>query len=365
MEQINKLFIFSLLIFVLCLFIEILAKNPLQDSSTSYIRAIQKDWTESSKIFFMVISVGAESLVMGIGFIYYVVSGSQNSLMCIHLTFAVTWFGDFLKMVIAHPRPFWYSSDVKGFSCASDYGSPSGHATVVGSVIMFFFFLNFQKNRVLSTLVAAVALGILGFDRNYLGVHFYFQVVLGFALAFLASICCFLPQIRLWIRRTSENLRDLVAFHIVVIVLLLSGVLVYFIRDPELKEDWKSNFKSDCSGSLNSSKALFKSLSEGSCLVICASFSLGLYLKQLQPRRGIKTLLLSLLILLIGAGLEQVSELFIKRLSRPITFLLLCLVRYLTGLYITILIPFILSKISPHISNESLSEESTIPLIKI
>lgn len=366
MELLSKVFIASFLCFIVALVIEIAAVDALQESSSSYIQSLQDGWTESSKNFFQFISIASEGLIMVFGFLYYIQSGSKNSLLCVYLTYTSTWLGDLLKMALSHPRPFWFSSNIEGFSCASDFGSPSGHAGTIGSIIIFFFLLSYlqkQKLSLINTFVTSSALGMLALDRNYLGVHFYFQVLLGYAMAFSAAALFLMPRTWDLMQKTMQSRKLLILFHVLVSTLLACSVLVYFTKDPEMKEEWKKNFGKRCSGEINAEKALFKSLSESTCIVICAGFSSGIYLDWGRTQSSVKYKAASLALLVLGAGSEFGFEYLIKTLPRLPCFLLLCAIRYLVGLYVTALIPLALSKCfkAPHEGNK----DSTIPLIKL
>ena len=366
MELLSKVFIASFCCFILALVIEFAAVDSLQESSSTYIQSLQDGWTESSKIFFQFISITSEGFIMVFGFLYYILSGSKNSLLCVYLTFASTWLGDVLKMALSHPRPFWFSSNIKAFSCPSDFGSPSGHAGTIGSIIILFFLLYYfqnQKLTILNAFFTSLALGMLALDRNYLGVHFYFQVILGYAMAFSAATLFLMPQTWDLMQKTMQSRKILILFHVFVSALLACSILVYFVKDPEIKEEWKRNYSKGCSGEINAKKALFKSLSECSCITICAGFSFGIYLDWGRMQNTVKYKAGSLTMLILGAGCEFGLEFLIKTLPRLPCFILLCTIRYLIGVYTTALIPLTLSKFFK-VHHES-NKDSTIPLIKL
>ena len=50
-------------------------------------------------------------------------------------------------------------------------------------VILYFYALSYKKAKVSSTVLTSFLLALLALDRNFMGVHFYFQVVLGYSLA--------------------------------------------------------------------------------------------------------------------------------------------------------------------------------------
>lgn len=343
MDLYFKVFLGSAILAVLCIIVEVAAVSGLQDSSADYIYSLQKDRNKASEYFFIIVSQGTEYVAMVIGFVYYLISRSKDALMCIYVTFFATWLGDVLKMVIAHPRPFWYDSRIDAILCSKDYGSPSGHAGTVGALIIFFYWINLKKNLIVSTSIAAVSLGLLALDRNYLGLHFYFQVIFGYSIAFFIVSLVKLPKFWNLVDLTSSNLKKNLMFQSILLLLLSLGLLIFFIRDPELKEDWKENYKDQCSNTLTKQKALFSSLLESSSLMIAAGINLGCYLNKHKMEDGWKYKVSSIVILIIGGVIEQVCESFIKTLTQGASFSLFCILRYLIGVYIAAFIPFSLS----------------------
>jgi hypothetical protein len=246
-------------------------------------------------------------------------------------------------MLIAHPRPFWYDSEVAALSCPLDFGSPSGHAATVGSTILFFCLFFYEKQKILTVSCSFALLFLIGFDRNYLGVHFYFQVVLGYSFAFLVASWMTWKETWLLIKKFRKSLKLQITFQVFYLGLLLFGVLIYFVRDPELKDSWKKNYESKCSKNLLKSDSLYDPLEESSSILIVSGLILGLYLLKPFKKKGKIYKLLSIIVFAIGLVLEQVIEMYIKRLSRPASFTLLSLIRFIIGLYVTAITPLIVS----------------------
>ena len=87
----------------------------------------------------------------------------------------------FLKLIIRHPRPYWYSRKVTAFSMENSFGLPSGHAQ--HSVSMWGTIAVLYSSRRLRAAMAALIL-VIGFSRVYLGVHFFTDVLLGWVIGF-------------------------------------------------------------------------------------------------------------------------------------------------------------------------------------
>lgn len=344
MKIYSILFILGGFLSIVCLIIEIAAVDSLQDSSEDYIYDIQKGNNSSSENFFKIVSSGSIYITMVIGIFAY--TGFFNDIggLCVLVTFTATWVGDVLKMGIAHPRPFWDDSRIDAMSCPKDFGAPSGHAIVVGAVIFYFFVQFFKKAKILSFVIALILLALVGFDRNYLGVHFYFQVILGYTLAFWLVICFVTPRFWEFLTSLNKKILRLIFVEAVLFVCLGIGIAVYFGRDPEFKDKWKVNFNNKCSGDINTEAALFKSLSESTSIMIPAGFVIRYYFTLPKFNKNWKFWLCAYSIIIPFGVLEQVCESYVAKLDKVGHFILFCILRFISGFYISYLTPFVLSK---------------------
>lgn len=111
---------------------------------------------------------------------------------------------EFFKAIIASPRP------LNGIIAATSYSFPSGHAT--SSVVLFGILLYILwrqlKNMIVKLLAAGLyvsVVGVVGFDRIYLNVH-WFSDVLGalFLGAFWVAFCVWMFK-SFGVRRTLRN----------------------------------------------------------------------------------------------------------------------------------------------------------------
>ena len=95
-----------------------------------------------------------------------------------------TWSNNFLKMSLGQPRPFWYSSEVQGLSHAeTSFGIPSGHSQTPASL---YGLLAASLNKKWAKALIWIVIFLIGYSRIHLGMHFYGDVLLGWALGFLA-----------------------------------------------------------------------------------------------------------------------------------------------------------------------------------
>ncbi len=108
------------------------------------------------------------------------------------LLFSMSWEAilvSVFKTVVASPRP------ANQILSESSYSFPSGHVT---GAVVFFGILTYLvwsewksfRPRILASLTCALVIGIVGFDRIYLNVHWFTDVIgalfLGFSLLSLA-----------------------------------------------------------------------------------------------------------------------------------------------------------------------------------
>lgn len=89
-----------------------------------------------------------------------------------------------LKIIFKLPRP-----NISPLEALSDFTYPSGHAmnNLVLYGLLAFYTFHFTKNKPVSILFAFVAviwIGLIGFSRIYLGVHYLSDVIAGYLVGF-------------------------------------------------------------------------------------------------------------------------------------------------------------------------------------
>lgn len=121
----------------------------------------------------------------------------------------------FLKQLVANPRPFWSSSEVKVWSwdCPKDYGNPSGHsflAWILLELIVLHLIMNeklqvqnFSK-KIVFYIIYLVCIGLVMFSRMSLGVHSLNQVLLGSLLG-LYSVIAYKLYVEGWLTSQIEK----------------------------------------------------------------------------------------------------------------------------------------------------------------
>jgi undecaprenyl-diphosphatase len=89
-----------------------------------------------------------------------------------------------VKITLADPRPHYAFAEVIGIGQDSGWGNPSGHATVMAVTSYFIYLYHKRNNGAPTAFLCLFGLELIAIDRVYLGVHFYSQILVGWALAF-------------------------------------------------------------------------------------------------------------------------------------------------------------------------------------
>ena len=99
-----------------------------------------------------------------------------------------------LKPSVCRPRPYTYEGSVfyemwtlAGQHTESDFSFPSGHTTAA-TAAMVAIFLSCPKRKSWAALLFAFAMGL---SRSYLGVHFFSDVLAGFAAGFIGAVAAY------------------------------------------------------------------------------------------------------------------------------------------------------------------------------
>ena len=118
-----------------------------------------------------------------------------------------------LKQGFERERPFFPNP----LASATSYSFPSGHASVSLAVYGTIGFiaarhLSDRRARVAVLAAAAVLVGLIGFSRLYLGVHFLSDVIAGFSVGLAwVALCVVLLDLRVRLRKRRKTSRYIAA----------------------------------------------------------------------------------------------------------------------------------------------------------
>lgn len=139
---------------------------------------------------------GVQGYILLVMFLYV----AWNKRLAIRLAFVVLAalsLNDLVKMILRNPRPFiaqgtwskkWAVSAKSARELATEYSTPSGHATAAGSFYGYLY--GFTRNRAVRVM-AVLAILLIGLSRPYLGVHYFEDVLLGWALGLAVALAAF------------------------------------------------------------------------------------------------------------------------------------------------------------------------------
>lgn len=112
-----------------------------------------------------------------------------------------------LKLGFERERPFFPDP----LATESSYSFPSGHASVSLAVYGTLGFilarhLDDRRSQIASLVAAALLVGLIGFSRLYLGVHFLSDVVAGFSVGLAwVALCAVLLHLRVRFRERRQT----------------------------------------------------------------------------------------------------------------------------------------------------------------
>ncbi|MBR30716.1 MAG: hypothetical protein CMN77_05345 [Spirochaetaceae bacterium] len=103
----------------------------------------------------------------------------------------------FFKLIFTEPRPYWVSSEIKGYVFESSYGIPSGHSQNAITIWGYLAYA-FRKQGKWIYVAAFLLISLICFSRLVLGVHFPQDIIGGLLLG---AACLFV-----YIRTTDSVL---------------------------------------------------------------------------------------------------------------------------------------------------------------
>lgn len=262
--------------------LDLTLKPQLHSSGADLIEAIQTSRTEGGDVLMYVLSVFCFSIVLIVPVYDYVFNDPVQGFKGIILATHVVYFTNLLKLLYSDPRPYWDYEDVEGVQCSDGWGNPSGHASLSMAVLGYYsLIVTSQKGRgVVVWSACAVFIAFIGLERQYLGVHFYSQLLLGWLLGLSVAFAYFYWD---WLPSKLYNASLGISASIyfwVGHVVLCSGIalLIFYLRNPYWDSDWTDNIDDDCNNSISENSAKTKSVIEAANICMAAGFAISLNL---------------------------------------------------------------------------------------
>lgn len=175
--------------------------------------------------------------------IFWSIDASLGLRIGIILTFS--WGANTLFKWLFHlPRPYWYASEVDGLVSDPYFGAPSGHSQL--SVSLYGLIASSIKRRWIWP-AALIVIFLVSLSRIVLGVHFYFDILVGWILGFLI-LWLFLRYeraVKVWLDAKSLGNQIGIAFLISLIPILIGVIILGSLANFEIPTDWVANALED------------------------------------------------------------------------------------------------------------------------
>ena len=156
-------------------------------------------------------------------------SGSVNSL---------------LKMLFHSPRPYWYSSQIRGIIHGSGFGFPSGHSQ---NAVSLWGLTAASIKRRWAWIGAAVIAFLIGFSRIYLGVHFPIDVLAGWAVGavMLWAFLALEKPLMAWLKKQSLGAQIAVCFGVSLLIIGAGFLAKQSLGGWQVPDHWIQNSGTD------------------------------------------------------------------------------------------------------------------------
>ncbi|CAG9311226.1 unnamed protein product [Blepharisma stoltei] len=358
---------------VVCTLLEVYMEDLLEDTSADFIEWLQGGSNSFWNFIFQALEIITAGIFIFISAIIYICGNRKLGVMGLTAGIFAACLASLFKMCFCHPRPLWKYSKINAIKCHTDFGAPSGHTFSGGAIIFYlgYFWLKNGQNIITKVFLLIFAILITGVDRTYLGVHFYFQVVLGYSYAAFLSALLMRTSVERFMNKLMKNIKHVIIVNVSAVFFVIVAVFLYLFRNPAWDETWTINFKNDCNRDLTSKDALFKNLTDTTLAFAIAGLLLGYYkIRDMRTYSGLTRD--NFIISIIGIAVLAAVILGVEKIVGMIALdfvkiILYCASRFLAGFVVGYFIPSLLSKINKKRPTEQLilSEDLKLQLIKI
>ncbi|CAD8100249.1 unnamed protein product [Paramecium primaurelia] len=247
-------------------------------------------------IFYVFSTLGDRNIMYYILIFLWLKQANKLQTLQLIIMYSISsFFGDFIKMILKQPRPFYIDNKIQLDFCQYGFGGPSGHAcrALVFYVILFKMlqtqysdqqqdfnkveseelYLMIQpeqqqkneislKNQIIRSIILILFILFTGIARVYFGVHFLNQVILGWImglyLLFIFYNCEMQNKIKQLLIQAIQK-EPVKIYQIILIIYLIIIITASFIIYQgcinsqilnQLKQNWKdmADFQQKCNG---------------------------------------------------------------------------------------------------------------------
>jgi membrane-associated phospholipid phosphatase len=214
--------------------------DSLIQTGIDWIIAIQSlgNWLELPMLFFT--ALGNENFFFLVLPLLYWSVDTGLGLRIAFILAASNYLNTIVKLLFAAPRPYWVSAQVKPFLHENSFGIPSGHAQNSAA------FTGIAAAWLRKPWIWAVALLItffIGFSRLYLGVHFVYDVLMGWGIGYLLLLLFtkFWEPLVAWLRTKTLAQQITLAFFISMLMLVIGVLTTARLSGYVFPEEWAEN----------------------------------------------------------------------------------------------------------------------------
>ena len=223
-------------------------ERPEFESSSADLQEHLQSDSQALKELFSCLAVAALLVTFLVeAVLYYYVLDAYIALSCVLVTSLGSSLPNLLKLVYCSPRPYWVYDEVQALNCEKGWGNPSGHALFTGAVWLFVGACLVRRRKWVWTVLVLAWILLIGFDRVYLGVHFYSQVLLGWMYGVgVVTGALYLLRVK-WLGLTGKRGLPLaILYHVCVLLYAAVALLLQAYRDPYWNLAWTSRIQSKC-----------------------------------------------------------------------------------------------------------------------
>ncbi len=184
------------------------------------------------------------------------------------------------KLLLHLPRPYWVDSRIAGHWFEPSFGAPSGHAQMPLGI---WGLAAASVRKGWFTALAMVVLVLIGLSRVVLGAHFYFDVLLGWAIGGLL-LWLFLRYDRpvsAWLAGLRPGRQALLVAGVTAVLLVLAALAGAVAQQAPFPPEWEANAVAALGDSLHEVASLNETITP-----IGTFFGLGLGLIWLRAVGG-------------------------------------------------------------------------------